>query len=116
MVAIAKPNRDSGNKTGFSRTETRSRRIVKATNLAMIGLFLTCFDWRLLHLATGVNAKLEYVEDVLFRAQDLYCPIETFTVKKNRNFVVSSKLVHLSRLKSVEFKKNRYSPLFKELK
>ena len=64
----------------------------------------------------GVDAKLEYVNSVIFAAQDLYCPMETFTVKLGHNPHVSAKLAKLSKLKAAEFKKHRYSARFKELK
>ena len=53
---------------------------------------------------------------ILFEAQDMFCPVESFQVKVNNNFSVSAKLVKLSRQKSKEFKKHRYSQRFKELK
>ena len=43
-------------------------------------------------------------------------PLETFTVKTDRHPYASAKLAKLSKLKAAEFKKNRYSTKFKDLK
>ena len=67
-----------------------------ASGLAMLGVFLACFDWRFIHQVAGVDAKLVSVEEVLFLAQDSYCPVETFQVKLNGKFRVSAKLARLS--------------------
>ena len=106
-VAIARPNVDSAQRTGFSRKEVRTRRSVLASGVALLGLFLACFDWHLLHSLSSVDSKLEYMNHVLFSAQDFYCPLETFTVRLDKHRHVSAKLARLSRLKSEEFKRNR---------
>ena len=115
-VPIVRPNKDSANRTGFSRTEARTRRVVLASSLALLGMFLATFDWQAMHSLPGVDAKLDHVNSVLFSAQEYYCPVESFKVKVNRNYIVSAKLANLSRQKSNEFKKHRYSPKFKQLK
>ena len=114
-VAVARPNLDPAYRTGFSRTEVRSRRVVLASSVALLGMFLACFDWQLLHSLQGVDSKLEYMNAVVFSAQDQFCPVEQFTVRLNQKFIVSAKLSKLSRLKSVEFRRNRYSLKFKSL-
>ena len=43
-VVIARPNQDKSKRTGFSRKQTRSRRLVSASNVARLALFLACFD------------------------------------------------------------------------
>ena len=48
-VAVAKPNLDRSCRTGFSRTEVRSRRVVLASSVALLGIFLACFDWHIRH-------------------------------------------------------------------
>ena len=63
-----------------------------------------------------VNAKLDYVNSVVFDAQDYFCPMETFKIKLNQKFIVSAKLAKLSKMKSQEFKRSRYSSRFKALK
>ena len=64
----------------------------------------------------SVDLKLDYLEQVVFNAQEIYCPTEEVNVRMNGRFHVSAKLVHLSRMKSIEFKKHRYSKRYKELK
>ena len=44
-VAIARPNIDKGSRRGFLRKVTRSRRVLTASNVAMLGLFLLSFNW-----------------------------------------------------------------------
>ena len=82
----------------------------------MTGLFLASLSWSDLTGVSGTDAKLDYVDNVLFAAQDAFCPMEHFTVKTHRHPFASAKLAHLSKLKSREFKKNRYSDKFKRLK
>ena len=48
-IAIARQNLDKALRTGFSRTEIRSRRVVMASSLAMLGLFLLSFNWQVLY-------------------------------------------------------------------
>ena len=115
-VAIAKPIADKSRPTGFSRKETRQRRRVTASNLLGLAAFFACFDWRTLHSLVGVDAKLHYLESVTLPAQELYCPMETFVVRMNAAFPVSAKLAKLSALKASEFRANRYSQRFKELR
>ena len=115
-VVIARPNMDKSRRTGFARTETRRRRLVSASNVARLVLFLACFDWRVIYNLRGVDAKLAYFQEVVFPAQELFCPMEEFVVRLNSSFPVSAKLAKLSRLKASEFKKNRYSRKFKALK
>ena len=79
-VAIAKPNCDSARRTGFSRKEVRTRRAVLASGVALLGIFLATFDWSCLYSILGVDCKLEYMNHVLFSAQDAFCPLEQFTV------------------------------------
>ena len=102
-VDIVRPNKDAG----FSRTEWHSRRVTSPANLIKLGIFLACFDWRFLHQISGADAKLASVEEVIFSAQDCFCPEEFFRVKLNGNFRVSAKLARLSAEKSKEFKANR---------
>ena len=73
-VAVAKPNQNSGLRTGFSRKETRTRRVVLASGMALLGLYLACFDWQQLHVLPGVDGKLDYVNSILFSAQEAYVP------------------------------------------
>ena len=115
-VAIARPNVDAAMRTGFSRSEKRTRRAVLASGVALLGLFLACHDWTNLHNLQGVDAKLEYVNHTLLTAQDHYCPLETYTVRLGRHPHVSARLARLSKLKANEFKKHRYSHRFKQLK
>ena len=84
--------------------------------MALLGLFLATFDWSGLHAAVGADAKLEVFNQVVLDAQEKYCPVEEFKVRFNKKFIVSAKLAKLSRLKSKEFRKNRYSTEFKALK
>ena len=44
-VPIVRPNVDPSSRTGFSRTEVRTRRVVATSGLVMFGLFIACFDW-----------------------------------------------------------------------
>ena len=48
FVPIARPNRDKARRTGFARSEVRSRRVVTASNVAALGLFLATISWGLL--------------------------------------------------------------------
>ena len=80
-----------------------------------LGIFLACFDWQFLYSIPGPDAKLSYVEEVLFTAQDSFCPLESYKVRMNGSYRVSAKLAHLSHAKSKEFKKHGYSPQFKVL-
>ena len=89
-VAISCPNSDKSRRTGFSRRVTRSRRVVSAPNLLGLAFFFACFDWRAMYSATNVDAKLAILEDVMFPAQDYFCPVEEYEVKLNNKFRVSS--------------------------
>ena len=51
----------------------------------------------------------------VFDAQDRYCPVEEFKVRLNRKYFVSAKLAKLSKLKSREFRKHRYSARYKNV-
>ena len=115
-VAIARPNVDKGSRTGFSRKEVRTRRVVLTSSLALLGMFLATFDWSGLYSLPGVDSKLLYMNEVLFAAQDHFCPLETFTVRLGKHPHVSARLAKLSKLKSEEFRKHRYSSRFKDLK
>ena len=115
-VAVAHPNIDKGKKTGFSRKVVKERRVVQASSLALLVLFLATFDWTDLGMLGGVDAKLSYVNQVLFSAQDTFCPLEQFSVKIDRYQFASAKLAKLSRNKSAEYKKHGYSKKFKDLK
>ena len=115
-IAIARPNTNKACRTGFSLVVKRTRRVATASAIAMLGVFLACFDWIGLHALGSVHSKLEYMEQVLFNAQEVYCPIEEINVRLNSKFRVTAKLAHLSHLKSREFKKHRYSTRYKELK
>ena len=106
-VAVVRPNVDRGARTGFSRTETRTRRVMTATNVMRMALFLACFSWTSLYSLKGVDSKLDYVESVLFAAQDSFCPLQSYTVKLNGSYRVSAKLAHLSKLKTKEFRKKQ---------
>ena len=99
-VPLARPNRDKARCTGF----------------AALGLFLATINWALLYNTNGVDAKLEVVNAILFYTQDVFCPMEEFKVRLNGKYIVSAKLAKLSKLKSFEFKKHRYSRKFKDLK
>ena len=44
-VAVARQNIDKAKRTGFSRCELRTRRVMTASNLALLGLFLASFSW-----------------------------------------------------------------------
>ena len=87
-----------------------------ATNLQMLRCFLLSFDWSGLTTVEGTDAKLNLVNCVLFSAQEAFCPLESFKVKTNRHYFASAKLARLSKEKSKEFKKHRYSVKFKRLK
>ena len=43
-IAIARPNSDNAMRTGFSRTEVRTRRAVLASGIALLGMFQACYD------------------------------------------------------------------------
>ena len=103
-------------RTGFARKETRTRQPITLTSLALLGIFLLGFNWSLLSNLEGVNKKLGLVNEVLFAAQDSFCPLEEFTVKVDRYPFASARLASLSCSKSKEFKKNGYSSEFKRLK
>ena len=115
-VAVARPNVDSAFRTGFLRKETRTRRSMSLSNLALLGLFLANFNWSELAGVSGTDEKLSYVNNVLFSAQEAYCPLQQFTVKTGRYPYASVKLANLSKQKAKEFRLNRYSPHFKQLK
>ena len=115
-VVVAKPNTDRSRKTGFSRVVTRTRRLLSIKNLLALAFYLGCVNWHPLYNAGGVNAQLDMFEKISSHAQDVFCPTQTFKVKLNDKFHVTAKLARLCELKSKEFKKNQYSPRFKELK
>ena len=115
-VAVARPNTDKSARTGFQRKETHTRRAVTLSSLAMLGLFLASFDWTGSIGVNGTNEKLSIVNDVLFNAQDAFCPLKKFTVKVGSHHYASAKLVRLSKEKAKEFCKTRYSERFKQLK
>ena len=58
-VPVARPNLNSALRTGFSRTETRTRRIVTASGLALMCLYLATMDWSAMHAAVGADANVE---------------------------------------------------------
>ena len=115
-MPVARPNLDPSARTGLSRTEVRRRRVVAVSGLALMVLFLATVDWSIMHTAVGVAAKLDLFNKVVFEAQDWYCPVEEYRVRLNRKYIVSAKLAKLSKLKSKEFRKNRYSAKFRDLK
>ena len=91
-VAVASPNCDKSARTGFTRKETRFRRAVTVSRLAMLGLFLSSFDWSGLCGVDGTNQKLDLVNEVLFSAQEAFCPVQQFTVKVDRHPYASANL------------------------
>ena len=63
-VAVAKPNTNPALRTGFSKTEVRKRRVMTASNLAKLGLFLLSFNWICLSQVVGTDRKLDMVNRV----------------------------------------------------
>ena len=115
-VAGAQPNTDKANRTGFSRKVVRTRRAVLKSSLALLGFFLATYNWSGLHCLKGADAKLFYLNEVLFSAQDCFCPLEHISIRIDKHPFASAKLAKLAKLKSKEFRKHRYSFRFKELK
>ena len=115
-VVIARQNLDKAARTGFARKVTRWRRKITKSNLALMGLFLLSFNWGDLSLVNGSDAKLGAVNEILFAAQEAFCPLQETSVRVDRHPFASTKLAWLSRKKAKEFRKHGYSEHFKQLK
>ena len=108
-VAISRPNVDKGSRSGFLRKVTRSRRVLTASNVAMLGLFLLSFNWAALSQFYDVNQKLDVVNGVLYEAQEAFCPLVHYSVRVDKHSYAASKVTWLSKLKTKEFWKHGYS-------
>ena len=115
-VAIARPIADAGCRTGLSRYAWRIRRTLTAGSLMMLSICLATMDWAPMYDAGGIDSMVDILNNTIEQAVNQYCPTVSTRVRLNDRFFVSARLAELSAAKNKEYRANKNSPRFRELR